>query len=66
VNVHVKVLPSLSPEKFNTFNTFNTFVFATPAAESVLHSHHAFGQVPVVCHLGKTIGRKDLQCPTPR
>ena len=30
MNVHVKVLPSPSPEKFNTFNTFNTLTtFAT-------------------------------------
>ena len=31
MNVHVKVLLSLSPEKFNTFNTFNTFDVTPPS-----------------------------------
>jgi hypothetical protein len=33
VNVHVKVLPAPSPEKFNTFNTFSTFDVA-PSPDS--------------------------------
>ena len=33
MNVHVKMLPSPSPQKFNTFNTFNTIAVFNRALE---------------------------------
>ncbi len=39
LNVSLKMLPSPSPEKFNTFNTFNTFAIFNSAREYPILVH---------------------------
>ena len=68
MNVHVKVLPFLAPQKFNTFNTFDTFT--TFAAFAIFANFTPAREDPTLVHRqaprARSVSKRACLPPYPR